>query len=102
MGKIIIEEKKLIYRRKDELTVIEPYGENCLRCRSTRNSRLLNENWTVLEPSSADTCVITGDDTENILEQYQSSYTLYQEPFVLHFQYLDLVLSDIPQNLSEA
>ncbi|MBO4291801.1 MAG: hypothetical protein J5898_07830 [Lachnospiraceae bacterium] len=76
MGKIIIEEKKLIYRRKDELTVIEPYGENCLRCRSTRNSRLLNENWTVLEPSSADTCVITGDDTKATITNGAISATI--------------------------
>ena len=76
MGKIIIEEKKLIYRRKDELTVIEPYGENCLRCRSTRNGRLLNENWTVLEPSSADTCVITGDDTKATITNGAISATI--------------------------
>ena len=28
MGKLILEEKRLIYQRKDELTIIEPYGAN--------------------------------------------------------------------------
>ena len=42
MGKITVLENKLIFRRKDELTIIEPYGENCLRCRSTKNSQILD------------------------------------------------------------
>lgn len=64
MGKIIIQERKLIFRRKDELTMIEPYGANCLRCRSTRNSKILEENWTVQEPATQDSCVITGNETK--------------------------------------
>ena len=48
MGNIRVEGKKLIYQRKDELTIIEPYGMNCLRCRSTKNSKILDENWTCL------------------------------------------------------
>lgn len=62
MGKIRIEGKKLIYQRRDELTVIEPYGENCLRCRSTKNSRLSEETWTVLPPATEDQCHIEGDE----------------------------------------
>ena len=52
MGKITILKDKLIFERRDELTVIEAYGENCLRCRSTKNSKLLDENWTLLPPAS--------------------------------------------------
>lgn len=44
MGNIRVEGKKIIYQRKDELTIIEPYGMNCLRCRSTKNSKILDEN----------------------------------------------------------
>lgn len=62
MGQIDLQDdgqgKKLIFRRRDELTVIEPYGRDCLRCRSTKNSRLLQENWTVLPPVQEDCCVI--------------------------------------------
>lgn len=61
MGKVRAEGKKLIFERKDELTVIEPYGENCLRCRSTRNGKIMDENWTVLPPATPDHCVIEGD-----------------------------------------
>ena len=62
MGKITIFEKKLIFERKDELTVIEPYGANCLRCRSTRNSSISEEDWTLLPSSAEDSCVTAGDE----------------------------------------
>lgn len=45
MGRITIEKDRIIFTRKDELTVLEPYGENCIRCRFTRNSRILDEDW---------------------------------------------------------
>ena len=60
MGKITVLENKLIFRRKDELTIIEPYGENCLRCRSTKNSQILDESWTVLPPATKDSCKTEG------------------------------------------
>ena len=62
MGKLIIKEKRLIYQRKDELTVIEPYGANCLRTRITRNAKVLDENWTVQPAVTEDACVVTGDE----------------------------------------
>lgn len=62
MGKITVLENKLIFRRKDELTIIEPYGENCLRCRSTKNSQILDESWTVLPPATKDSCKTEGDE----------------------------------------
>lgn len=62
MGKIKIDGKKLIFTRKDELTVIEPYGKDCLRCRSTRNSTISEEQWTLQNPVTKDLCVITGDE----------------------------------------
>lgn len=62
MGKIAIYQNKLVFKRKDELTVIEPYGENCLRCRSTKNAVISEESWTLLEPSSDAYYAITGDE----------------------------------------
>lgn len=62
MGTIRIEEKRLIFERKDELTVLEPYGAHCIRCRSTKNASILDENWTVLPAASQDECIIEGDE----------------------------------------
>ena len=52
MGKIVLEEKRLVFQRRDELLVIEPYGENCLRCRATRNNKFSEEKWTLLDPAT--------------------------------------------------
>ncbi|MBR6403674.1 MAG: hypothetical protein IKS48_09860 [Eubacterium sp.] len=76
MGKIYIEEKKLLFRRKDELTIIEPYGENCLRCRSTKNGKILDENWTVQDPVTKDSCVITGDEKKATITNGMMSATI--------------------------
>lgn len=62
MGKIVLEEKRIIFQRRDELVVVEPYGANCLRCRATRNNRISDENWTLLPPVTADDCRVEGDE----------------------------------------
>jgi len=63
MGKIVLEEKRLVFQRRDELIVIEPYGENCLRCRATRNNFVSDEKWTLLDPVTPDVCKIEGDES---------------------------------------
>ena len=62
MGKIKLEQNRLVFQRRDELVVIEPYGKNCLRCRMTRNSRISDENWTLLPPATESECKIEGDE----------------------------------------
>ncbi len=62
MGKIRLEDNKLIFQRRDELVVIEPYGNNCLRCRATRNSTISDENWTLLPPVTNSDVLIEGDE----------------------------------------
>lgn len=64
MSKITIRNKQLIFRRRDELLVIEPYGLNCLRVRNTRNNEVSDERWTLLPPATEDECTITGDEHE--------------------------------------
>ncbi|MBE5945031.1 MAG: hypothetical protein E7258_08975, partial [Lachnospiraceae bacterium] len=62
MGKITICKDKLIFERKDELTIIEPYGPDCLRCRSTKNGKILDEDWTLLPPMEGGECITDGDE----------------------------------------
>jgi alpha-D-xyloside xylohydrolase len=67
MGKIELLENKLVFQRRDEVTVIEAYGENCLRCRSTKNARVSDESWTLLSPKTTPKCKISGDESEAII-----------------------------------
>ena len=60
---ITCQENRVILKTANELTWIEPYGPNCLRCRSTRNSRISDESWTLQPPMPlAQPCTITRDE----------------------------------------
>lgn len=61
MGIITLEEGKIIFQRRDELTVAEAYGKDCIRCRSTKNGRLWDESWTLLPPAGEAEAVVSGD-----------------------------------------
>lgn len=76
MGKIRVSGKQVIFRRKDEVTVIEPYGKDCLRCRSTRNAEISEESWTLLPPATEDDCVIEGDENFVTITNGDISVTL--------------------------
>lgn len=60
---IICQDSRIIFRTPTELTVIEPYGPNCLRCRSTRNSAVSDERWTLLDPLPADVTITSDEKT---------------------------------------
>lgn len=67
MGKIRMEKNRIIFQRRDELTVVEAYGRDCIRCRSTKNGKLSEEKWTLLEPDCEPECSVTGDEKTAIL-----------------------------------
>ncbi len=62
MAILTLEKDKIIFQRRDELTVLEAYGKDCIRCRSTKNGRLSEENWTLLPPVQEAECVVEGDE----------------------------------------
>lgn len=62
MGIITCEENRLIYERRNELTVVEAYGKNCFRVRFTKNGRVSDEKWTLLDADEEAVCDITRTD----------------------------------------
>ncbi len=75
MGTIELQEKKLVFRRRDELLVVEPYGPDCLRVRNTRNNRVSDERWTLLPPGG-DACTVSGDEHTATMTNGSVSVTL--------------------------
>ena len=61
MGIITLEKERIIFQRRDELTVVEAYGKDCIRCRSTKNGKLSEESWTLLPPEETSEAIISGD-----------------------------------------
>ncbi len=75
MSKLQITEKQIKFQMRDETVLIEPYGENCLRVRASRNSRLSDESWTLLPPE-ADNAIVTGGGESATIENGKISAEL--------------------------
>lgn len=67
MGVITREKNRIVFQRRDELTVVEAYGKDCIRCRSTKNNRISEESWTLLPPREEAECIVEGNDSEAVL-----------------------------------
>lgn len=67
MAIIRIENSKLIFQRRDELTVFEAYGPDCIRVRSTKNGKLSEENWTLQAPKEEVKGIVTGNEEKATL-----------------------------------
>ncbi len=62
MGVLTVQENRIIFQKRDELAVIEAWGADCLRFRSSPNARLSDENWNLLvQPQTSCSAVVEGD-----------------------------------------
>lgn len=75
MGVITCSKNKIVYERRNEMTVIEPYGRDCLRVRFTKNGKLSDEKWTLLDPAEEVECTIVGDDQKATMTNGHISVT---------------------------
>jgi len=48
MGIVNVEKNKITFRKRDEIVVIEPWGKDILRFRSTPNGKLTEQNWNII------------------------------------------------------
>ena len=64
MSRFAVKGKGILFESRDQLTYVEPYGENCVRVRETRNSKLSDEKWTLLDPE-ADQAAASVEKTSN-------------------------------------
>ena len=62
MGKITKIKDGISFQIRDEIVCIEAYGENCIRVRSSRNSKLSDERWTLLEAEKCSVSVEVNDE----------------------------------------
>ncbi len=76
MGKITQVKNGIMYERRDEVTLIEAYGPNCLRYRSTRNGKLSDERWTLLEPLPVNQVCVEGDASQATITNGDLSATI--------------------------
>ncbi len=95
--------KKLIFQSKNELMVIEPYGENIIRVRSTANRVLAEESYTLLPPTADSAVCIRRDEYNAVIQNgiLKVEVTVQNGKYVLTFYKADKIilksLEDGPQ-----
>ncbi len=70
------DERSITFEMRDERVLIEPYGENCMRVRATRNILFSDEKWTLLDPGEDKARVELKEENEAVLENGMISVTL--------------------------
>lgn len=67
MSTITKHKNGILFEMRDELVFVEPWGEDCIRVRATRNSKLSDEKWTLLDAEPDDSHVEVIDDGKVVL-----------------------------------
>lgn len=57
MSRISEYNRGVLFEMRDELVYVEPYGPDCVRVRATRNARLSEEKWTLLDAEACESTV---------------------------------------------
>lgn len=68
MGRITLNNSSVLFERRDETVLIEPYGLNCLRVRASKNARLSDEKWTLLDAKDNSQPEISGNERHACLK----------------------------------
>lgn len=66
MGVFLEKENKIIFQKRNELAVIEPWGRDCLRFKASPNARLSEENWNLV-PQPDIKCTIEVDEKKAVI-----------------------------------
>ena len=77
MSKLTATDRGILFQMRDETVLIEPYGENVVRVRASRNARLSDERWT-LEPPRPDQATITCDGERAAMDNGLLSCEVYK------------------------
>ena len=76
MSKISLKNGGILFTTRDEVVFVEPYGENCARVRSSRNTRLSDERFTLLPPESCSASARLEEDRRGIIENGKLTVTV--------------------------
>ncbi len=63
MSIIEIRNGGIFFTTRDENIFVEPYGDGCARVRASRNTRISDEKWTLLDPEPSNAEVLLEGDT---------------------------------------
>ena len=85
MGVISVKGSRVVFQKRDEIAVLEPWGKDCLRFRSTPNSTVADENWNLLvQPETK--CSINADEEKATIVNGKISAEIYKNGKVVYYK----------------
>jgi len=85
MGVLAIKENKVIFQKRNELAIIEPWGKDCLRFRSSPNARIIDENWSLI-PQQKVRCSAVIEDDKAIIANGKISAEVFSNGKVVYYR----------------
>jgi alpha-D-xyloside xylohydrolase len=85
MGVLTVKENKIIFQKRDEIAVIEAWGKDCLRFKSTSNSSLNDENWNLLIQTETE-CTATLEEDKAIITNGKVSAEMLSNGKVIYYK----------------
>ena len=86
MAVLQAEQSRITLQRRDETVVIEPYGRDTLRFRSTRDGEIRQEYWTLLPPEETD-CTTELRDHRALIVNGAISAELFDNGKVVYYKH---------------
>jgi len=85
MGVLQVADNKIIFQRRDEIVVLEAYGKDILRFRSSPRGKIVDENWTLLPPQESD-CEVELHNYKAVIKNGKISAELYENGKVVYYK----------------
>lgn len=85
MGVISVKGNSVVFQKRDEIAVLEPWGKDCLRFRSTPNSIITDENWNLLVQPETE-CSINVDEEKATIVNGKISAEIFKNGKVVYYK----------------
>ena len=85
MGVLSVQRNKILFQKRDEIAVLEPFGSDCLRFRSTPNGSIPDQDWNLL-PQQESECSAVLEEGRAIIKNGKISAELYNDGKVVYFK----------------
>ncbi|MGB4141354.1 MAG: TIM-barrel domain-containing protein, partial [Limnochordia bacterium] len=85
MGVLKVLDNRIVFQRRNEIAVLEPYGPDVLRFRASPSGRLLDQDWTLL-PAQPSSCQIELLDHKAVIKNGKIAAEIHTNGRVVYFK----------------
>ena len=93
MGVFQVQGNKIIFQKRDELVIVEPWGKDSLRFKSSPNARLTNEDWNLLPQSETD-CTVTLDNDKATITNGKISAEMFSSGKIVYYKNGKVIITE--------